>query len=177
VGHPGLILVTGPPGSGKTTLAQALGAAIGCPVVSRDAIKEGMVAAERGISGATSDSLTLRTYGLFFAMLDLLLRSGVTTIAEAAFGHQRWTDGLQSLTELADIRVIRCQVTELEAHRRMQHRLGVDPTRAAHADGEHLAAPPAFTPLSLDAPMLDVRTSAGYDPDLPVVLAFCRASS
>ena len=173
--RPRLILVTGRPGSGKTTLAHTLGTAIGCPVVSRDAIKEGMVAAEGGLPGATSDSLTLRTYGLFFAILDLLLRGGVTTVAEAAFGHQRWTEGLRPLTELADLRVIRCQVTGLEAHRRMQHRLGADPTRAAHADGEHLAAPPAFTPLSLDAPALNVQTRAGYDPDLASVVAFCRA--
>jgi predicted kinase len=154
-----------------------LGTAIGCPVVSRDAIKEGMVATERGLTGATSDSLTLPTYRLFFATLDLLLRGGVTTVAEAAFGHRRWAEGLRSLTELANLRVIRCQVTELEAHRRMQHRLGADPTRAAHADGEHLAATPAFTPLSLDAPTLNVRTSAGYDPDLAAIIGFCRASS
>ena len=44
MGRPTLVLVTGPAGSGKTTLASAVGAAVGCPVVSRDAIKEGMVA-------------------------------------------------------------------------------------------------------------------------------------
>ena len=46
LGRPTLVLVTGPAGSGKTTLAYAIGAALGCPVVSRDAIKEGMAAAE-----------------------------------------------------------------------------------------------------------------------------------
>ena len=175
MGRPRLILITGPPGAGKTTLAYALGTAVGCPVVSRDAIKEGMVAAEPGFAAATSDSLTLRTYGLFFATLDLLLRAEVTTVAEAAFGHRRWAQGLQPLTELADLRLIRCQVTELEARCRMQRRLDADPTRAAHADREHLAALPDFTPLSLDAPALNVQTSAGYDPDLPSVVAFCRA--
>ena len=144
-------------------------------MVSRDAIKEGMVAAEPGFAATASDSLTLRTYGVFFATLELLLRAEVTTVAEAAFGHRRWEEGLEPLIELADLRVIRCQLTELEARRRMQRRLDADPTRAAHADGEHLAAPTPFAPLSLEAPALDVQTTAGYDPDLPSVVAFCRA--
>jgi predicted kinase len=175
VGRPRLILVTGAPGSGKTTLAYALATAIGCPVVSRDAIKEGLVAAEPGSSGATSDSLTLRAYEVFFATLDLLLRAEVTTVAEAAFGHQRWAHGLRSLAGLADLRVIRCQVSELLARSRMRQRLDTDPTRAAHADGDHLAAPWSFEPLTVDSPALNVVTSNGYDPDLPTVVAFCRA--
>ena len=44
MGTPTLIVVSGPAGSGKTTLAHALAAAVGCPAVSRDEIKEGMVA-------------------------------------------------------------------------------------------------------------------------------------
>jgi predicted kinase len=177
VGRPRLILVTGRPGSGKTTLAYALGTAIGCPVVSRDAIKEGLVASEPGFSAAIGDSLTLRAYGLFFATLELLMRGEVTTVAEAAFGHRRWAEGLQSVAELADLRVIRCQVTELQALARIRHRLAADRTREAHADGEHLAAPAAFVPLSLEAPTLNVQTSAGYDPDLGAIVAFCRAPS
>src|SRR5215210_2949201 len=108
MGHPRLILITGPAASGKTTLAYALGTEIGCPVVSRDAIKEGMVAAEPGFTAAPGDPLTRRTYGVFFATLDLLLRAEVTTVAEAAFSHQLWFQGLRSLTELADLRVVRC---------------------------------------------------------------------
>jgi len=38
-----LIVVTGRPGSGKTTLAHTLAKAIHCPLISRDEIKEGLV--------------------------------------------------------------------------------------------------------------------------------------
>jgi predicted kinase len=174
VGRPRLILVTGPAGSGKTTLAYALGTAIGCPVVSRDAIKEGMAAAEPGFTPSRGDALTLRTYSVFFATLDLLVRAEVTTVAEAAFGHRRWTQGLRSLRELADLRVVRCQLAEDEARARMRRRLVRDSTRAAHADDDHLAAPPDFTPLIVPAPTLDVQTDDGYEPELSAVVAFCR---
>ena len=40
---PTLVVVSGPPGSGKTTLAHKIAAAVGCPAICRDEIKEGMV--------------------------------------------------------------------------------------------------------------------------------------
>jgi predicted kinase len=177
LGRPTLVLVTGPAGSGKTTLAYAIGGALGCPVVSRDAIKEGMAAAEPGFVPAPSDPLTRRTYGTFFANLDLLLRTEVTTVAEAAFQHALWIHGLALLDGLADLKVIRCQVDVEQARARMQRRWAEQPTRAAHADLEHLTAAAAFTPLTLDVPTLDVDTTDGYRPHLTDVLAFCRRSA
>lgn len=41
--RPILIVVTGRPASGKTTLAHILAREIRCPVISRDEIKEGLV--------------------------------------------------------------------------------------------------------------------------------------
>jgi len=58
---PTLIVVSGPPGSGKTTLAHKLAAALGCPAISRDAIKQGMANATPGFTGAPGDELTRRT--------------------------------------------------------------------------------------------------------------------
>ena len=109
---PTLIVVSGPPGSGKTTLAHELAAALGCPVISRDEIKQGMAQATPGFTGAPGDELTRRTFPVFFAVLELLLRSGVTTVAEAAFQDHLWRPELDKLRSLAEIRVVHCTVGE-----------------------------------------------------------------
>ena len=83
--HPTLVVVGGPPGSGKTTLAHEIARAIGCPAICRDEIKEGMVHATPGFVPGASDELTMRTLPAFFGVLELLLTAGVTTVAEAAF--------------------------------------------------------------------------------------------
>jgi predicted kinase len=45
---PALIVVSGPMGSGKTTLAHQIARAVGCPAIGPDEIKEGMVQATPG---------------------------------------------------------------------------------------------------------------------------------
>jgi predicted kinase len=92
---PTLVIVSGPAGSGKTTLAHRLAATIGCPALCRDELKEGMVAATPGFVPGPSDPLTVRSYGLFFAAIGLFLEHGVTHVAEAAFQHTNWARGLE----------------------------------------------------------------------------------
>src|SRR5918992_3313752 len=99
---PTLVVVSGPPGSGKTTVAHELARSIPCPAVCRDEIKEGMVHAEGGdFQPAPGDPLTRRTFATFFDVLRLLLDADVSVVAEAAFQDRLSRHGLEPLSERA----------------------------------------------------------------------------
>jgi predicted kinase len=174
---PTLVVVSGPGGSGKTTLAHLVAGAIGCPAVCRDEIKEGMVHATPGFLPSPGDPLTRRTVTTFFGVIELLLRAGVTLVAEAAFQSPLWHSGLDPLADLAEIRVLRCTVSSELARSRMTARLADNPRRGrAHADldalGVPAAAAAAFDHVRLAAPTLSVDTTSGYRPALEDIVAF-----
>ena len=52
----------------------------------------------------------MRTLPVFFGVLELLLRAGVTTVAEAAFQDRIWRPRLEALRGLARFRVVHCTV-------------------------------------------------------------------
>jgi predicted kinase len=172
--HPTLVIVSGPAGSGKTTLAHRLAAMIGCPALCRDEIKEGMVAATPDFVPGPSDPLTIRTYALFFAVIRLFLEHGVTHVAEAAFQHANWARGLEPLQPLATLRIVRCQAEIATARARAARRRPEQPTRRAHDDIGHFSVERSFEPIRLDAPTLDVDTTSGYRPDLDAIADFAR---
>jgi predicted kinase len=178
---PTLIVISGPSGSGKTTLAHAIARAVGCPAICRDEIKEGMVHAAPGFTPAPGDELTMRTLPVFFGVLDLLVRSGVTTVAEAAFQDHVWRQRLEPLLSLAHLRVVHCIVDADVAFGRTLRRARENPMRAAHADPDPERPPDrarhrldyqAFRRISLAAPELEVDTTDGYQPGLDQIAAF-----
>ena len=52
----------------------------------------------------------MRTLPVFFEVIELLLKAGVTTVAEAAFQDHVWRPRLAPLLGLATVRIVHCAV-------------------------------------------------------------------
>lgn len=140
-----------------------------------------MVHATGEFMAAPGDELTVRTLPTFFGVLELLLRAGVTTVAEAAFQDRVWRPGLEPLRALADLRIVHCVVDADTAWTRIRQRREDDPLRRAHPDREwlagHVARHAGFDRVAVDAPSLEVDTTDGYRPALSEIVSFVNASA
>lgn len=177
---PTLVVVSGPAGTGKTTLAHELARAIRCPAICRDEIKEGMVHAVGAFEPAPGDPLTQRTFPVFFAVLRLLVEAGVTVVAEAAFQDKLWRPNLEPLRDLARVRIVQCHTDLGVARKRIAEHAS---SRTAHADAPLLEALDesgayfeSFDRVSISTPSIDVDTTSGYEPPIEAIARFVNNS-
>lgn len=173
-----LAVVSGPPGSGKSTLAHALAERIGIPAISRDEIKQGMVAATAPRDG-DYDDLNIPVLHAFFDVLTVLARSGVSAVAEAAFQDKLWRPNLLRVAEFAEIRIIHCTAPQHTLHDRIAHRAEHNPHRHAHNDTGLLAeiaagtrSAESFVPVEMDVAQMTADTTNGYEPGLDAIARF-----
>ena len=171
---PYLIVVTGRPGAGKTTLAEKMSREWYLPLVSRDRIKEGYV----HTAGCAHDELppdaNLIATQTFFSTLEFLLDRGISVVAEAAFQHPLWQSSLEKLADKAQIRMMICTVdAQLALDRFLQRGLSDDRRGYFHGDkGVQMLksgvtpVPGAYAEPQLDCPTLHVDTSGAYSPDM-----------
>jgi predicted kinase len=180
---PKCIIVTGRPGSGKTTLSKKLGERLRLPVISRDEIKEGYV----NTHGVKHDRLPADTNALvsdfFFEVVNQYLAHKVSVIVEAAFRHKVWEPRMARIAEIGSPFIIVCSIDGETAARRHLRRGLDDPGREFfHGDKrvsiyrETGAVSPAsqYEAPDFDVPTVQVSTDGAYSPTIDEIVEKIR---
>jgi len=175
---PLLLAITGRPGVGKTTIAQALALQLGWPVVQRDACMAGYVYRRPGTRLPHQ-----HVNAAFFSIMTTLLQYQVSCIVEAAFQHPRWEAPLTTASLHADVIVVRCHIPYAIALARMQTRLLRDPLRqVVHRDEDYIMQQQAtialeWVPVDLAFPTVDVDALQSVETNVATILAFVALHS
>jgi predicted kinase len=80
-----LLIVTGLPATGKTTLARELAARYRVPLLAKDVIKESLLQEAGAVDAVRSRQLSDLAFNMLFAQLRQLADAGIDTIAEGNF--------------------------------------------------------------------------------------------
>jgi predicted kinase len=165
VAVPLLVVVTGMPSSGKTTVAEGLAARLSLPLVAKDEIKESLYASLGAESVAASARLGTAAYALIFDLARAMLASGVSLIVEANFFREQEPD-FASLPEHRLVQ-IHCQAPLAV----LLDRYGSRSRHAGHHDAQKIKELPArfesgtHSPLRLRGELVQLGTTGAVDLD------------
>lgn len=134
-----LVIVSGPPGAGKTTLASSLSELLGIPLLTKDGLKEALFDSLGWNDRAWSKSLGAASIELLYRLIDSQLKAGVPVIVEANFKAMAADRLGRLLKEHAAFPVqIACTAREDVLDARMRERWNSGKRHPGHNDVETL---------------------------------------
>ena len=176
-------MVTGEPGSGKTSLGLALSAALRVPFLSRDHVRGGLLATAGLWTDQMHDDRPRREAAVeaFAALVETAAQLGITLVAEFIVTPER-QDAMRRLETATHVVVIETHATD--ASERARRRDQADPlvnrpdvlAALGHRTIDDYLAEPERNRIrtvmqrDFDLPLLHVTTDDGYDPPLDAIV-------
>ena len=179
--RPFVVVISGAPGSGKTTLGWELSRALHVPLVSRDDIKTGLHVTHRSDDPAEVWRFSDAAFELFFAIATEYVKAGVSIVVEAAYHAGRSEPALAALGEFGTPVHIHVTTPREVSLRRYRERAEAGQRHPAHNDLQFATEmesgrkDTSVYRLVLPAPTLAVDGSDGWVPDLEQITAFVAA--
>jgi predicted kinase len=185
-----VVLVTGEPGSGKTTVGVAISRALQVPFLARDDVRRGMYFTRGAWTGRPGPVPTHEeAVDAFLRIVERTTSLGVSCVVEYVV-RQADDDALRRLTAAAACVVVltECGDALRRAARRdrddrlLNRRPVLDALGYATIDDQlgaglaRMASVARRMRTEFDLPVLRVRTDDGYEPALEAILAFVTGS-
>ena len=130
------MLVTGHPGTGKTTLAKVLAQGLKLPLTSRDQFKETLLDILGWSTEAWANKLSVVSWTLLYQQIERLLEAGVDQIVESNFDPYYANDHWQRLRQYFPFRLvqIRCEASAEVLLARYRERIENGTRHPGHMD-------------------------------------------
>ena len=138
--RPALILVTGLPGTGKTTLSKEISADFSSPLISKDSIKE-IIFDEMGWEDRRwSQQVGQATYRIMDYVIESQLQAGNNLILESNFSAKFDNAKFQSWQKKYNFKAVQilCHADSKVLFERFKARVENDERHPGHADSDNL---------------------------------------
>lgn len=181
--QPILIIVNGPPASGKSTLAEQIAAQMRLPYISKDALKEELFDNLGVIERTISRKLGEASMRLMYRVAERILEAGGGVVIEANFYRGVSEEELARLAHMARARIIHCEAPKETITERYVERAEAGERHPVHGDSntvddlEEKLEEGTFEPLDLDIPMMRVDTTEEYTPSVAEIVSWLREES
>jgi len=178
-----VVVVTGLPGAGKSTIARCLRDALAWPLLAKDAIKESLFDSLGWSDRAWSKRVSVASYDLMFRCAAELLRVQVNCILE---GNFRWSENEHHFAHLtaehaptfvqvfcsASQPVLQARLRARATDAAARHPGHVDAASLAELEAELCERPP--TPLPLSGPLVRFDSTSPAAPQADIVAQVLR---